>query len=76
MLEKTNAVNVACQSKKRSTWKILIRNNNLPFPMTLLFLTSVLSLGNTVFVVEMNLGPVHGHIIAKCKYIWINCSGT
>jgi len=54
---------------KRSTSKILVRNNNLPFPVTLLFLTDILSVMEHVFGVEMKPGPVHRHVMAKCRYL-------
>jgi hypothetical protein len=53
---------------ERSTCKILVRNNSLPFPMTLLFLTDILSVMEHVFGVEMEHGPVHRHVMAKCRY--------
>ena len=69
VLEKTNAGNVACQGDKRSTCTILVRNNTLPFPMTLLFLTNILSVMEHVFGVEMERGPAHRHVMAKCRYV-------
>jgi hypothetical protein len=61
---------------KRRTCKILARNNNLLFPMTLLFLTDILSVMEHVFGVQMERGPVHGQVMAKCSYLRVNCSGT
>jgi len=61
---------------EKSTCKILVRNNNLPFSVTLLFLTDILSVMEHVFGVEMKPGPVHRHVMAKYRYLRINCSGT
>jgi hypothetical protein len=61
---------------ERRTCKILARNNNLPFPMTLLFLTDILSVMEHVFGVQMELVPLHGHVMAKCSYLGVNCIGT
>jgi hypothetical protein len=75
VLQNTNAVNVACQEIK-STCKILVRNNNLPFSMTLLFLTDILRVMEHVFGAETECGPVHQRVLAKVQVLAVNCSGT
>ena len=51
---------------ERSTCKILVKNNNLPFPMTLLFLTDILSVMERVWCRDRTWP-------AQCKAY---CSGT